>query len=79
MMIEQILVLAGLIGGLFLFLALGVYLNRKTPVPEGCMIIGCDHCEDTSCRFNLGNAEQLKADIKREIEEYKVKEGVNND
>lgn len=79
MILEQILVLAGIIGGLFIILSIGVYFNRKIPVPEGCMVIGCDHCDDTGCGFNPGSVEQLKADIKREIEEYKVKEGVDSE
>lgn len=77
--IEQILVLFGLLGGLFIFSAVAVYFNRKTPMPENCFYLGCDHCDDSGCHYTPMNAEDLKAELLQQIRQFNDKEGDSNE
>ena len=58
--------------GLGAFYAIGIYLNKKTPLPEGCELpsLKCEHCSSSSCSYSEGNRVQ---EIKKEI-----KESLNN-
>ena len=59
--------------GLFGFMALGMYLNAKTPIPEGYDLqsLKCAHCTSSTCVYAKDN---LKNKLKEACEE-----GVNND
>ena len=45
----QELIIALLITGLGAFFAIGLYLNRKTPLPENCELpsLACKHCSSS--------------------------------
>ncbi|HEY8436709.1 MAG TPA: hypothetical protein VIK63_06710 [Haloplasmataceae bacterium] len=72
---QQILIVFGLLVGLFIFTALAVYFNRKTPMPENCYYLGCDHCGDEGCHYHPGNTNELKEELLREVAQFKGKEG----
>jgi hypothetical protein len=70
----QALIIVGLVVFLFGFYALGIYLNKRTPIPEGCEIpsMGCESCSQESCGMRTAD---LKAEIKAELMKSKSEEG----
>ncbi|NLG82912.1 MAG: hypothetical protein GX490_10430 [Bacilli bacterium] len=66
----QALYIALLITGLGAFFAIGWYLNKKTPLPEGCELpsLACEHCMSSTCSFAEPNRkEALLQEIKQDL------------
>lgn len=53
----QELIIALLITGLGAFFAIGMYLNRKTPLPEEFELpsLACKHCSSSTCSYSETN------------------------
>ncbi|MDF2698557.1 MAG: hypothetical protein K0Q49_113 [Haloplasmataceae bacterium] len=76
---QQLYVILLLIG-LFAFLAIGMYLNKKTPIPAGCELpsMKCEHCVSVSCGYSESNrVQEIKDEIKQSIKTNSG-EGENN-
>lgn len=54
------------------FFAIGLHLNKKTPLPDGCELpsVKCAHCSSTSCSYSESNrVEAIKKEIKDSLRE----------
>ena len=74
----QGLIIVGLVVFLIGFYALGIYLNKNTPIPEGCDIpsLSCDSCTSSGCGYSGSNRGiDLKSEIKKDILLSKSEEG----
>ena len=63
------------------FYAIGMYFNRKTPLPEDCDIpsLKCDSCSSITCGYSeVNRAQTLKEEIKASLKNN-IKEGANNE
>lgn len=66
----QPLIVALLIIGLFAFFAIGMFLNKRTPLPEGCELptMKCEHCSSISCGYSEPNrVKEIKTEIKESL------------
>lgn len=75
----DILIIAALLFILFAFYAIGLTLNKKTPLPQGCDLpsLKCEHCQATSCSYSKVNrVQELKQEIKANFKKNSG-EGVN--
>ncbi|HEY8364004.1 MAG TPA: hypothetical protein VIK84_00410 [Haloplasmataceae bacterium] len=66
----QYLVIALLITGLGAFFAIGMYLNKKTPMPEGHELpsLACEHCTVSTCSYAKPNrVQEIKEEIKKNL------------
>ncbi len=82
MNLSNILVMALVVFGLGAFYAIGLNLNKKTPLPEGCDLpsLSCEHCVSTSCSYSESNrVQELKKEIKDSLKKNNSGEGVIND
>lgn len=71
----QTLIIVLLVTGLGAFFAIGLYLNRKTPLPENCELpsLACKHCSSSTCSYSEPNRiQEIKEEIKKSL---KDKEG----
>jgi hypothetical protein len=68
------LVVFGLVG----FYAIGLVLNKKTPLPEGydSPSLKCASCSSSSCTYAGDNIETLKQEIKDSLKKDNCGEGV---
>lgn len=82
MTLTQGLIIVGLVVFLFGFYAIGIYLNRRTPLPEGCELpsLACEHCSSPTCGYSeMNRGESFKDEIKKEIRKSKREEGGLNE
>ncbi len=66
----QYLYIALLITGLGAFFAIGLYLNKKTPLPEGCELpsLKCEHCASSTCSYSeVNRVQEIKNEIKNSL------------
>jgi hypothetical protein len=78
MTLIQGFIVFGLVILLGAFYAIGMYFNKRTPLPEGCELpsLKCEHCSSVSCGYSEVNRPiSLKDEIKKEIAKSKVEEG----
>ncbi len=78
----SILTMTLLVFGLIFFYAIGIYLNKKTPLPSGCDLpsLKCEHCTSTSCSYSEPNrVEQIKTEIKNSLKNKNSGEGAINE
>lgn len=71
----QVLWIALLLTGLGAFFAIGMYLNKKTPLPEGYDLpsLKCEHCTSSTCAYSDTNrVQEIKAAIKKDCEEGEI-------
>jgi hypothetical protein len=78
MTLVQALIIFGLVISLIGFYGLGMFLNKRTPIPEGCELpsLSCDSCPSEGCGYSKSNRGiDLKAEIKKELLLSKSEEG----
>jgi hypothetical protein len=78
----QVLSVVGLVAFLFSFYAIGIYLNRRTPLPEGCELpsLACADCKSPACGYSEVSrppGTSIKDEITRDIQLMKSKKEVN--
>lgn len=76
----QIIIVVVLVIGLAGLYILASFLNKKTPIPEGCDLpsLGCESCTSTSCSFaKPTTVDELKSEIKQELHKSISEEGGN--
>ena len=74
----SIITMSIVITGLIAFYAIGMYLNKKTPLPEECELpsLKCEHCKSTTCSYSDVN--RIKKEIKESFRNN-CEEGVLNE
>lgn len=78
----SILTMSLVVFGLASLYAIGLYLNNKTPLPEGYDIpsLKCASCSSSTCTYAKGNSvEEIKMEIKCSMKDNNSGEGVIDD
>lgn len=79
---RTIITMSLLVFSLIFFYAIGIYLNKKTPLPENCELpsLKCEHCSSSSCSYSESNrVEKIKAVIKTSLKNKNSGEGAINE
>ncbi len=79
---SSIIIMTLVVFGLVGFYAIGLYFNKKTPLPEECELpsLKCEHCTSVTCSYSEKNRVSIiKKDIKESLKNNKSREGALNE